>query len=105
MEEDHNPDYLYKIVSFKQWEETLVAEEVVCSLQDRDFIHLAKEDQISHVIEKFWHAQPCIILKLDPKKLKGKLLSEMNPGGSTYYYHLYNGFIPLAAVSSIESRN
>ncbi len=69
---------------------------------DKEFIHLAKEDQVDGVISKFWNNKNPIILKLDSSKIVGKLVYETNPGGTTKYYHLYEGQIPLIAV--IEAR-
>lgn len=92
------PDYLYKIISQEDWQKSLLQNEVASSPKDEDFIHLAKEDQIVHVIQKFWKNQNYIVLKLDSKKLGGRLIYETNPGGNTLYYHLYEGNIPLEAV-------
>ena len=39
-----------------------------------------------------------IVLKIYTDKLTGRLIYESNSGGSSKYYHLYNGFIPLNAV-------
>lgn len=95
------PEYLYKIVSKEQWQESLVKNRVVVTALDEDFIHLAKEDQVAHVVNKFWNGKEPIILKLATKKLVGHLVFETNPGGTTQYYHLYDGSIPLEAVSDV----
>jgi uncharacterized protein (DUF952 family) len=95
------PEYLYKIVSPEQWQESLLQKEVVLSPMDEEFIHLAKEDQVPHIAQKFWDRQDYIVLKLDPKKLNGRLAYEANPGGSTLYYHLYHGSIPCDAVVDV----
>lgn len=39
-----------------------------------------------------------VLLKLETAKLRGRLVYEVNPGGTTKYYHLYEGSIPLEAV-------
>ncbi|MEI8124498.1 MAG: DUF952 domain-containing protein [Parachlamydiaceae bacterium] len=96
------PQYLYKIVSPEDWEASRLKNEVVISQIDTDFIHLATENQIPHVAEKFWNGKPYTILKLDSKKLRGRLVYETNPGGNTQYYHLYEGRIPLDAVVTIK---
>lgn len=96
------PEYLYKIVSVEQWEASQCENQVVISSMDIEFIHLAMEEQVSHVAEKFWTNQDHVILKIDPKKLIGCLVYETNPGGKTYFYHLYEGTIPLDAIVSIS---
>lgn len=90
--------YLYKIISPEQWQESLLHNQVVSSALDKDFIHLATEEQLNHVAQKFWNAKEHVILKLNPKMLKGRLIFETNPGGTTLFYHLYDGIIPLEAV-------
>jgi uncharacterized protein (DUF952 family) len=103
------PEFLYKIVSPEQWKESQEKGHLVLTAMDADFIHLSTEDQVEHVIKKFWKDSRYLILKLDSKKLKGDLKYETNPGGTTKYYHLYDGSIPLDAVvgnfSSIESNS
>lgn len=95
-------NYLYKIVSPEEWQESLFKTHVVASQLDKNFIHLATEDQVPHVVQKFWHGKNHIILKLDLKKTTGRLVLETNPGGTTQYYHLYQGKIPLEAVVGIS---
>ena len=90
------PDHLYKIVSPEQWQKS--QKKVVTSSIDKDFIHLAKEDQVPNVVKKFWNNRDYIVLKLVSKKLVGRLIYETNPEGSTRYYHLYEGTIPIEAV-------
>lgn len=104
MEQNFNPEHLYKIVSKEQWQASLEGNEVVLSAQDQDFIHLAKEDQVAHVVQKFWTNADHIVLKLVAKKLKGRLIYETNPGGSTKHYHLYEGCIPLEAVEEVVGK-
>lgn len=95
------PEFLYKIVSQEDWEKSTLQGQVVRSSVDTDFIHLAKEDQIPQVVEKFWKCKDHIVLKLDSKQLIGRLVYETNPGRSTKYYHLYEGTIPLNAVVDV----
>ena len=99
--EDTTPQYLYKIVSPKEYRKSLLQNEVVSSLIDKEFFHLSTENQISHVVQKFWKDQDYVILKLDSKKLIGRLVYEINPGGTTQYYHLYEGKIPLDAIVDV----
>jgi uncharacterized protein (DUF952 family)/FMN phosphatase YigB (HAD superfamily) len=101
MVQNSTPEYLYKIVSQEQWQKNLLRNEVVGSSIDDEFIHLAKEDQVDHVVKKFWSNIDYIVLKFASKKLVGRLIYEKNPGGSTEYYHLYEGNIPLDAVVDV----
>ena len=97
------PQYLYKIVSPEEWQESLMKNEVVRGTLDQQFIHLSTDAQLKHVAEKFWKGKKLVVLKLDPKKLPGRLVYETNPGGSNRYYHLYEENIPLDAVLETSS--
>lgn len=101
MIQNPTPEYLYKIISAEEWQKSLLQNEVVGSSIDKEFVHLAKEDQLAHVAQKFWNNMDYIVLKLASKKLVGRLIYETNPGGSTQYYHLYEGNIPLDAVVDV----
>lgn len=103
--ENQIPQYLYKIVSPEEWQESIQRNQVVNSLIDNNFIHLATEGQIPHVAQKFWSGKTYIVLKLNSKKLTGRLVYEINPGGTTQYYHLYEGKIPLDAVIEVSKPN
>ncbi len=92
------PQYLYKIMSPEDWQSSKQNNQIVNSPYDKEFIHLAKEDQVQYVVQKFWNGKSYVILKLNPKKFIGRLMYETNPGGSTKYFHLYDGTIPLDAV-------
>lgn len=98
MNQESYPEFLYKIVSTEDWEMSALGNQVIRSSMDTDFIHLAMEDQIPYVVEKFWKHREHIVLKLASKQLVGRLVYETNPGGSTQYCHLYDGHIPLDAV-------
>lgn len=54
------------------------------------------------MLKKFWHDRDYVILKLNVRKLVGRLVYETNPGGSTQYYHLYEGKILLNAIEEIK---
>lgn len=95
------PEYLYKVVSIEQWQDSLQRDQVVITSIDKDFIHLSKEDQVAHVVQKYWNEKNYVILKLASQQLIGRLVYETNPGGTAKYYHLYNGKIPLAAVKDV----
>lgn len=97
----NSPEYLYKTISPEQWQESLLKNEIVKSSLDNEFIHLATEDQVNQIALKFWSNMNYIVLKLASKKLVGRLIFETNPGGSTQYYHLYGGNIPLDAVVDV----
>lgn len=96
------PGYLYRIVSTEQWQVSLLQNQVVNSSLDKNFIHLATEEQLTHITQKFWNNKDHIILKLASKKLTGRLIYEVNPGGTTLYYHLYEGNVPLDAVVEVS---
>lgn len=87
----------------EHWEQSKDKQNIVLSDMDHDFIHLATEQQVDKIIEKFWHGiSTYVVLTVDVKKLPGNLVLESNPGGVTKYYHLYSGAIPQQAV--IESK-
>ncbi len=100
---DEVPQYLYKIISFRQWQATQNREAVLLPAEDDAFIHFSKEDQLERILAKYWSEAPqVVILKIDTDKLKGTVVYESNPGGSNKYYHLYNGWIPFNSI--LESR-
>jgi uncharacterized protein (DUF952 family) len=103
-QENSSPEYLYRIVSIEQWQESLLQNQVVNSSLDKDFIHLATKEQLARIAQKFWNDKDHIILKLASKKLTGRLIYEANPGGTTLYYHLYEGNVPLDAVVEVSQK-
>lgn len=96
--ENSIPQRLYKIVSPKEWQKSKELLFLENSPLDKHFIHLATKEQLPRVAQKFWNKQDYVLLTLESKKLVGRLVYEANPGGSTLYYHLYEGKIPLDAV-------
>jgi chloramphenicol 3-O phosphotransferase len=93
------PTHLYKIVSAEDWQKSQGKDHLSLPSFDDTFIHLATKDQLQRIVEKFWsQSQGFYILKVAYDKLVGRCTLEANPGGSTLYYHLYDGFIPLHAV-------
>lgn len=93
------PPYLYKILSHNQWQATQNRKVVILSTKDDAFIHLATEEQLEKIINKYWSdASEIVILKLDHAKLQGWLVLEANVGGVTKYFHLYDGSIPFDAI-------
>lgn len=97
------PQYLYKILSSRNWHATQNRHIVTLSADDDAFIHLATEEQLDRIIVKYWsNCSSFVVLKLDTSKLKGDLVLEANPGGTTKFYHLYKGFIPFNSI--VESK-
>jgi len=93
------PEYLYKIISYRNWQESKTSKTLKLSSDDDNFIHLSTKQQLNKIMKKYWSDVPkFVVLKLSTKKLKGKLVYETNPNGMTKYYHLYNGFIPFDAI-------
>lgn len=101
-QEHLSPEYLYKIISFEEFQEGMIQDQGLTSSMDTNFIHLATEEQLPHIVGKYWKNQDHLILKLVSKKLVGRLILETNPGGTTQYYHLYDGKIPLDAIVDIS---
>lgn len=97
------PQYLYKITTAQLWRDS--DHQVFLHLADSDapFVHLATEEQVPKIINKFFSDVPeVLVLKLDVRMLKGRLVKEKNPGGETEYYHLYEGMIPMNSVVGIS---
>ncbi len=93
------PKYLYKILSYRNWQSTLGTKVVVLSGNDDEFIHFSTEAQVDRIIEKYWgDASQYVMLKIDAQKLQGELKYEANSSGVNKYYHLYEGFIPIQAI-------
>lgn len=96
---------LYKIVTAEQWAASQDKADLRLGPFDEAFIHLCEADQIDRIVDKFFADQQRVwVLNLDAKKLPGRLVKESNPGGTTEYYHLYDGSIPLAAVRQASER-
>lgn len=101
MKQEDKPHYLYKVMTSADWAKSQEQGFIVLSAIDQAFIHLSMEDQLKHVIQKFFQGKEVAVLKIDPEKMQGKLIKEKNPGGNTDYYHLYEGHIPLNSVVEI----
>jgi uncharacterized protein (DUF952 family) len=94
------PKQLYKLVSLAQWEESQQSDRLVLDETDGAFIHLATEEQWPAIARKYWAGRSLVVLQVATDKLVGKLIFETNPGGSgTKYYHLYEGYVPLEAIT------
>ena len=102
-ETNQSPQYLYKILSLRNWQASQSRKTAQLSAEDDAFIHFSTQDQLERIIGKYWADAPqLVILKIDSNKLEGSLVFETNPGGTTQYYHLYDGFIPFNSI--VESR-
>lgn len=97
------PNYLYKILSPAAWEESQAGDKLALGPDDETFIHLAEDHQVERISRKFFSEhQKVVVIKLRVADLPGRLVKESNPGGTTEYYHLYDGYLPLQAVESHE---
>ncbi|MBA3238829.1 MAG: peptide deformylase [Parachlamydiaceae bacterium] len=93
------PKYLYKILSLRLWDASQKNAHLVLSAEDEAFIHLSTKSQLNNILKKYWSNIPqFVVLKVETSKLHGKLVYETNPGGTSKYYHLYQGLIPLNSV-------
>ena len=69
--------------------------------EDAAFVHFAKKDQLEHILSKYW-VESYVVLSIDSSKLTGRLVLEGNRPGGDLYYHLYEGKIPLDAVTEVK---
>ena len=97
------PELLCKIMPLGMWEVSLRMDHIVLSELDRSdgFVHFSTQDQLFKTVEKFFEGQEVVVALVDPSKLEGELRFETNPGGSTKYYHLYDGKVPMSSVVSV----
>lgn len=99
VDESPPPPFLYKILSVENWQASQGKESLQLSQDDSQFIHLSTKSQVDRIAQKYWADAPqYVVLKLDTTQLQGRLALEANPGGTTKYYHLYQGSIPTKAV-------
>lgn len=100
-EQDGTPEYLYKLLSPAAWQQSQGSDRLVLGPDDTVFIHLAEAEQVDRIAKKFFseHAQ-VVVIQLKTDDLPGRLVKEANPGGTTKYYHLYDGYLPFEAVVS-----
>lgn len=97
------PAHVYKILTPTAWQACQGSERLSLGPDDRLFIHLAESDQVEGIASKFFAQEPqVIVVELDPERLPGRLVHEANPGGHTLYYHLYEGYLPFAAVTGFR---
>lgn len=94
-----SPEFLYKILSYKNWQASVARNTVILTSDDDEFIHFSMEEQLDRILNKYWsHAPQVVILKINTSKLIGELVFESNPGGVAKYYHLYKGYIPFESI-------
>lgn len=94
--QEQTPRYLYKVLSIENWELSQKADALTLSKDDEAFIHFSRDDQLERITSKYWtNAPKYVVLKVDTSKLIGKMVFEVNPGGTSKYYHLYEGSIPF----------
>lgn len=104
--QEHTPAFLYKVLSMENWEESQKAEALALSKDDEAFIHFSRDDQLERITSKYWADVPrYVVLKVNTSKLPGKMVYEANPGGTSKYYHLYDGSIPLEAIAESQIVN
>jgi len=103
MDTSEAPKFLYKLLSIQDWADSRQKNFVQLSQVDHLFVHLATENQLEKVTEKFWATIPqYVILKLETSQLAGRLVYEANPGSTNKYYHLYDGAIPLKSIVEVQ---
>lgn len=103
MTSESSPQFLYKVLSSAFWKRNRNESLLELPAMDTPFIHLSTKEQMIPVIKKFFiRENEVFVLKLDVKKLPGRLLHEKNPGGESLYYHLYDGYIPQSAIADVE---
>lgn len=101
------PAKLYKITTVDLWAQSKNGDRLVLAELDKSgFIHLAEEQDVERISKKFFpNEKKLAVLELDPKLLVGRIVFETNPGGSQKYYHLYDGYIPIQAISKVIEKN
>ncbi len=99
MQSEQTPAVLWKIVSLENWNASQNKKTLVLSSDDDAFIHLSKDNQYPKVLEKYWPGKECVLLLVKTSELIGRLVFEPNRPGGESYYHLYEGSIPLTAIT------
>ncbi len=93
------PKYLYKVLAYPLWQESLGKEKLILPEEDNAFIRLHTHEQLARVLLRHWANIPkYMVLTLDPDLLEGELRIETKGTASTSYYQLHNGSIPLKAI-------
>ena len=96
-------EYLYKVLSYRFWNASQNKKTISLPAEDSEFIHFSTEEQLEKTLNKYWKEEPqLVILKVDVEKLVGNLVYETSANGSTKYFHLYDGYIPIGSL--LESK-
>jgi len=99
------PDYLYKVLSWENWEASREFDTLELPPEDAAFIHFSKEDQLERILTKFWaDVEQYVVLKIETQALIGRLVFEPNRGRKTKYYHLYDGAIPKCSIIEVQNK-
>lgn len=103
MSQATTPPLIFKVLSTDQWNASLSKDTIALSEADEQFIHFSEEDGVQRIIAKFFKEhKEVVVLSIDPKKLEGKLVYEPNYEGGKCYYHLYDGAITHASITSYK---
>lgn len=98
------PTYLYIILPKEAWKKSVQEKVLLLGPENKQFIHLATDEQVPPIAEKFFKGIDYVVLKIETKKMLGRLVYETNPGGSNKYFHLYEGSIPLEAIVEVINK-
>ena len=96
------PQKIFKILTFKQWEDFQkdgIFHGSEMDLKDK-FIHLSFANQWEAIWDKFFHKSEVYLVelsKLDPKLLK----IEANKIGGTEYPHYYGRYLTMGNVKEV----
>lgn len=99
------PEILYKIVTQKQFADSHERDVLLLSESDQKFIHFSTKEQYPEILQKLANRAPLeqyLVLEVNTKQLVGDMKFEANPGKSEKFFHLYNGYIPMSALSLIN---
>ena len=97
--------FVYRVLCLKEWAD--FKEKKVFYGNDLDkesgFIHLSKKNQLQNTINIYFEKKKIVILKIDVKRLREKLLWEKSRGGEKIP-HLYDKLI-LESVVKVDVPN
>lgn len=99
--EINTPDYLYLIMPKGEWEISDQQKELVIGAGHESFIHFSTQEQVGPIVNKYYIGIDYVVLKVETQKIEGRLVFEANRGGSSKYFHLYEGKIPFDAVKAV----
>lgn len=91
--------YIYHILRKADWTEDMAAPYSPGSLASQGFIHCCTEEQIPHVIKRWFKgAYDLQILKIDPQLLTSKVVFENLEDGKELFPHIYGPINPKAVI-------